>query len=217
MEEEPAEEEFEDEVIEEPEEYSDEPEVVDDEEEYDAIVLVPADENPPVYEEDEYNEEFEEEEEETNISIEIPGLAPVNNTVSVVVQPSSTGSETDYDKFMVESLNELEAEKYYIQIATLRDDENILEIVNKYGTKYPITIVPTDKGTKQVLVGPVTLDEYGTVLARFKSYGYKDAFLRKGTNPNPKPRGSAKKVESTKPVDIIESFDDYDFYDVDAK
>ena len=36
-------------------------------------------------------------------------------------------------------------EKYYIQIATLRDDENILEIVNKYGKKYPITIVPTAK------------------------------------------------------------------------
>ena len=70
---------------------------------------------------------------------------------------------------MIESLNELEAEKYYIQIATLRDDENILEIVNKYGNKYPITIVPTANGAKQVLVGPVTLDEYGTVLARFKA------------------------------------------------
>ena len=110
---------------------------------------------------------------------------------SVVVQPASTGNETSYDKFMIESLNELEAEKYYIQIATLKDDENILEIVNKYGTKYPITIVPTNKGTKQVLVGPVTLDEYGTVLERFKSYGYKDAFLRKGTNSNPKAKGSA--------------------------
>ena len=97
---------------------------------------------------------------------------------------------------MVESLNELEAGKYYIQIATLKADENILEIVNKYGKKYPITIVPTDKGTKQVLVGPVTLDEYGIVLARFKSYGYKDAFLRKGTNPNPKPRNVAEPESS---------------------
>ena len=116
----------------------------------------------------------------------------INNDIeTVVVQPASTGNETSYDKFMIESLNELEAEKYYIQIATLRDDENILEIVNKYGTKYPITIVPTANGSKQVLVGPVTLDEYGTVLARFKAYGYKDAFLRKGTNPNPKAKGSA--------------------------
>ena len=93
---------------------------------------------------------------------------------------------------MIESLDELQADRYYIQIATLRDDENILEIVNKYGKKYPITIVPTAKGTKQVLIGPVTLDEYGTVLARFKAYGYKDAFLRKGTNPNPKPKGTTE-------------------------
>ena len=33
--------------------------------------------------------------------------------------------------------------------------------------------------TKQVLVGPVTMDEYKVVLERFKSYGFKDAFLRK--------------------------------------
>ena len=53
--EEPEEEfEEEDEVIEEDEEVDDEPEVLDeDEEEYDAIVLVPAEDNPPVYEEDE--------------------------------------------------------------------------------------------------------------------------------------------------------------------
>ena len=110
---------------------------------------------------------------------------------NIVVQPAATGNETSYDKFMIESLDELQADRYYIQIATLRDDENILEIVNKYGKKYPITIVPTAKGTKQVLIGPVTLDEYGTVLARFKAYGYKDAFLRKGTNPNPKPKGAS--------------------------
>ena len=213
VEEEPAEEEFtdepieeliEDEVVEEPEETTDEPEVLEDEEEYDAIVLVPADDNPPVYANEffgdttETSDEVEvvtEEEIETESdvefpAIELPVIEPVKNEVSVV-QPAVTGKETDYGKFMIDSLDELEAEKYYIQIATLSDDENILEVVNKYGKKYPITIVPTAKGSKQILVGPVTLDEYGTVLARFKSYGYKDAFLRKGTNPNPKPRGSA--------------------------
>ena len=141
-------------------------------------------------------EDLEEEAEEETIILE-PESVTLNNEVSVIVQPSSTGNETSYEKFMIESLEELQAEKYYIQIATLRDDENILEIVNKYGKRYPITIVPTAKGTKQVLVGPVTLDEYGTVLARFKAYGYKDAFLRKGTNPNPKPRGSAAGASAT--------------------
>jgi hypothetical protein len=59
-------------------------------------------------------------------------------------------------------------------------DENILEIISKYGNNYPITIVPMAGGQrKQVLVGPVTMDEYKVVLERFKSYGFKDAFLRK--------------------------------------
>ena len=205
------EEDFEDEIIEEEpepvEEFAEEPESFEDEvvvldeeeaweddEEYDAIVLVPAEENPPAEPLDlgPYGSvtntvvtEIEEEQFEEVIDTEIE-VEPA----AVVVQPVATGNETSYSKFMVESLNELEAEKYYIQIATLRDDENILEIVNKYGQKYPITIVPAANGAKQVLVGPVTLDEYGTVLARFKAYGYKDAFLRKGTNPNPKPKGS---------------------------
>ena len=186
--EEPVAEEPEDEVIEEPEDWSDEPEVLENEEEYDAIVLVPAEENPPVYEEPEESTVIPDITNIYNNEVAAPVVTVENN---VVVQPSSSGSETSYDKFMIESLNELEADKYYIQIATLREDENILEIVNKYGTKYPITIVPASNGSKQVLVGPVTLDEYGTVLARFKAYGYKDAFLRKGTNPNPKAKGSA--------------------------
>ncbi|MCR4900069.1 MAG: hypothetical protein K5907_04550 [Treponema sp.] len=188
VEEVPEDEFVEDEVIEELPEDTDEVEVLDWEDEaYDAIVLVPADENPPEY------IPVESDEPVANVTTTTTVTVPVETTVnaSVVVKPSASGNETSYEKFVVESLNELEAERYYIQIATLRDDENILEIVNTYGNKYPITIVPTEKGTKQVLVGPVTLDEYGTVLARFKAYGYKDAFLRKGTNPNPKPRGGA--------------------------
>ena len=202
VEEEPVAEEepFEEETV--PED--DEVEVLEpEEEEYDAIVLVPAEDNPPVNEEPE-DEVFEDEANPliplnpefnssiTNTDVETEVETEIETETSAqIVQPVSSGNETDYAKFMVDGLDQLEADKYYIQIATLKDDANILEIVNKYGKKYPITIVPTAKGTKQVLVGPVTMDEYGTVLARFKSYGYKDAFLRKGTNPNPKPRVQA--------------------------
>ena len=81
---------------------------------------------------------------------------------------------------MVPSLKDLESGKYYIQIAVYSADENILDVINKYGTNYPITLVPMAGGNKkQVLVGPVTMDEYKVVLERFKSYGFKDAFLRK--------------------------------------
>ena len=155
--------------------------------EYAAIVLVPVDSNPP--ESDSDSDEVEDviaendmdaiEEESTlnsvtnNISEVISNETVTNNTVK-------SAAETSYDKYIVPSLKDLEKGKYYIQIAAYGSDENILEVINKYGNNYPITLVPMAGGkTKQVLIGPVTMDEYKVVLERFKSYGFKDAFLRK--------------------------------------
>ena len=166
------------------------------EEEYEAIVLVPADSNPPESDSDEVEDvispdEFEELEDNTitfvpsTTSRSQSGLAPINTkpglSPMVETKPAaSTFSATSYDKYIVPSLSQLESGKYYIQIAAYGSDENILEIINKYGSNYPITIVPMAGGkTKQVLIGPVTMDEYKVVLERFKSYGFKDAFLRK--------------------------------------
>ena len=51
---------------------------------------------------------------------------------------------------------------------------------NFTGKNYPITISPNDAGTVNIiLIGPLSVDEYATVLARFKAFGYKDAFVRK--------------------------------------
>ena len=146
----------------------------DAEEEYEAIVLVPVDSIAPEYtEEDEVEVVAEENNEE-----------PAEETSVVVIEPvkpkTSAVPKTSYDKYMVGSLGELKSGKSYIQIAALSADENIMEIVNKYGNNYPITIVPMAGGIrKQILIGPLSVDEYAVVLARFKSYGYKDAFLRK--------------------------------------
>ena len=151
--------------------------------EYEAIVLVPADSNPPESENDEVEDvagedELESIEEETTL---IP--LPVEDRAKTVIPPAPVEKNTaakSYDKYMVPSLKNLESGKYYIQIAVYASDENILEVINKYGSNYPITIVPMAGGNKkQVLVGPVTMDEYKVVLERFKSYGFKDAFLRK--------------------------------------
>ena len=157
-------------------ETDDEVELIEDatEEEYEAIVLLPVESNPPAV------EEIEEE------TIE-PIVAPVvEKSVTVVPEPmilepsKETETSTSYQKYLVPSLQDLESGKYYIQIASLRDDKNIEEIISKYANNYPITIVPNRAGTvKQVMVGPLSMDEYGVVLQRFKSYGYKDAFLRK--------------------------------------
>jgi len=161
-------------------ETDDEVELIEEatEEEYEAIVLVPVESNPPAVESTE--EEIVEE------TIE-PIVAPVvEKSVTVVPEPiilepsKETETSTSYQKYLVPSLQDLESGKYYIQIASLRDDKNIEEIISKYANNYPITIVPNRAGTvKQVMVGPLSMDEYGVVLQRFKSYGYKVAFLRK--------------------------------------
>lgn len=68
----------------------------------------------------------------------------------------------------------------YIQIAALQDSKTLEEVCGKYGDDYPIKLVELqDKGKNlvRVLVGPVNRDEYGAVLERFKSFGFKDAFV----------------------------------------
>ena len=75
----------------------------------------------------------------------------------------------------------LEREKYYVQIATFSNPDSIKTIAAKYGDKYPLVQIVNDTAaSSQVLIGPLGADEYGAVLARFKSYGYADAFLRTG-------------------------------------
>lgn len=153
----------------------------DDEEEYDAIVLVPAEENvSSVIEETEIIEEIEEVEEIEEIEIvkEIEEVI-VEEVQQVVEEVKPVVTNSSYSKYVVPSMSDLKKGSYYIQISVLKNDANILEITNKYGKKYPLTIVPNADGTKKVMVGPLSVDEYGTVLERFKSYGYKDAFIRK--------------------------------------
>lgn len=175
----------------EPEEAPAEESYEEDADEYEAIVLVPVDSNPP---ESSDSDEVEDVISDTDIDnideVEEEVLAPINTNINSSVSnntgitpvetKTSEGNVTSYDKYMVPSLKDLESGKYYIQIAVYGSDENILDVINKYGNNYPITIVPMAGGkTKQVLVGPVTMDEYKVVLERFKSYGFKDSFLRK--------------------------------------
>ena len=118
-----------------------------------------------------------------------PVLPVVNTSEAEVVKAAESEvvesepekpAEKPYSKYMISNLSELKSGNYYIQIAALRDESNIMEIVNKYGKNYPITISPNDAGTVNIiLIGPLSVDEYATVLARFKAFGYKDAFVRK--------------------------------------
>lgn len=163
---------------------------------YDAIVLVPAENNPPVEEKtsEETKTETDEAENSENTDSILPEgtvikneIVSVNNELKVEEKTESAEikiipevKDYDYSKYTVENLKSLESGKYYIQIAVLSDKNNIKSIFDKYIEKYPIVLVPLKSGkAHQVMVGPLNVDEYGTVIQRFKSYGFKDCFLRK--------------------------------------
>lgn len=101
---------------------------------------------------------------------------PVSETDSAV----SEALKADFHSYIVPKLDKLESGKYYVQI-TISDKEDVLnDLQQKYGTVYPLVYVPRTSGTAyQVMIGPLSVDEYGVVMARFKEYGYTDAFLRK--------------------------------------
>lgn len=157
----------------------------------DDITLVPTGMNPPP-------KRSGKAEEDAVKKAQTPSLTPVEKTSApdLSSDPAITGLLADdamppepaasaansgaLAKNTVPTLKELERGKYYVQIGVFKDDGNIKSIFDKYQSEYPITIVPLSSGSaKQVLIGPLGVDEYGTVLNRFKSYGFKDAFLRK--------------------------------------
>ena len=137
------------------------------------IILVPAEENPPV-------EETPAEEIPPAVEAESTFVpVPVESAVTKSVTPSSSLGTTA-QKDMMKSLDQLESGKYYVQVATFAEQENIDRMLKDYGSKYPFVMVPLKSGkAMQMMVGPLNVDEYGAILARFKSLGFKDAFLRK--------------------------------------
>ncbi len=141
-----------------------------DDGQYNPIVLIPADENPP-----EDIPEPEEKADDVAVVVE-----PVLNTdVKTTEAAPVTEENLDFKKFVTDETS-LEKGKYYIQIASLANPDNLNGLVNKYGSKYPVALIPLSDGkTYRTLVGPLTLDEYGSVLEKFRAFGFKDAFLRK--------------------------------------
>ena len=86
----------------------------------------------------------------------------------------------EYGVRTAENLSSLDKGTYYVQIAAFSAPSNIRETLGKYGRDYPVTLVPlASGGATQVMIGPLSVDEYAVVLERFKLYGYKDAFVRK--------------------------------------
>ena len=142
-------------------------------EEYAPIVLTPSALNPP----ETGNENIEEESrDEPQKEVFVPEQAEEK------VESSAAEENAEISGFesFVTTDAELKKGMYYLQIATLSNEENVANLTEKYGKKYPLALIKQEnKNAYRVLVGPLNADEFGMIKERFESYGFKDAFLRK--------------------------------------
>lgn len=109
--------------------------------------------------------------------IEIVPVESVSEEKTAEPKPLQTEYPVSIQDYVVSSESALASNCYYIQIATMGNIKNIENILVKY-SKYPVSLIPAGKNYR-VLVGPLSVDEYGAVLAKFKNAGFKDAFVRK--------------------------------------
>lgn len=112
-----------------------------------------------------------------NEPIEIVPVESVPEEKKSEPEPLQTEYPVSIQDYVVSSESALASNCYYIQIATMGNIRNIENILVKY-SKYPVSLIPAGKNYR-VLVGPLSVDEYGAVLAKFKNAGFKDAFVRK--------------------------------------
>ena len=77
-------------------------------------------------------------------------------------------------------INQYERGKFYVQLGVYRDMKNLTNIVNKYRGRYPVSIKASERtpGGYEMLIGPLSEDEYRATLDRFRREGYKDAFVK---------------------------------------
>ena len=112
-----------------------------------------------------------------NEPIEIVPVESVPEGKKSEPEPLQTEYPVSIQDYVVSSESALASNCYYIQIATMGNIKNVENILVKY-SKYPVSLIPAGKNYR-VLVGPLSVDEYGAVLAKFKNAGFKDAFVRK--------------------------------------
>lgn len=155
-----------------------ETEAVSDSEDFEAIVLVPSEENPPAV-----SEKVAVESSENKVSESAKVEQDIVAFYEEPVKPEEQAKTEQKTKTSVSQsykvIESLPKGSYFVQLAAYKNQENVQNILEKYGSKYPISVQESN-GKKIVLVGPLSVDEYGTVLQRFKAFGFKDAFLRKG-------------------------------------
>ena len=109
----------------------------------------------------------------------IPGItnAPKSETANPET-PVRTTTPVNDPNFSAQRITELVRGKYYVQLMSFDSAESVQSGINRIDQHFnPVVYKDGDKWYR-ILLGPLNQGESAAVLARFKSIGYKDAFVR---------------------------------------
>jgi len=114
----------------------------------------------------------------------IPGIAIATPENRNVPQQNTAPTMTfippvNDQNFSVKTISQLDRGQYYVQIAAL-PAETVENAVRQIDQRFNPVIFKDGTNLYRVLIGPLNQGESAAVLARFKSIGYKDAFVRRG-------------------------------------
>ena len=103
----------------------------------------------------------------------VPAYTP---PAPVITQTPPAPAET---RFSVRTISHLDRGQYYVQIAAL-PAETVENAVRQIDQRFnPVILLDRDNWYR-IVIGPLNQGESAAVLARFKSIGYTDAFVRRG-------------------------------------
>jgi len=97
---------------------------------------------------------------------------------NVIVPPVEHSSLTS-----IPVISRLEHGSYYVQIGAYGRIETIESEINRIDSYYPLAVFNAGSDTNplyRILLGPLNHGESGAMLRRFRSIGYRDAFIRQG-------------------------------------
>jgi cell division septation protein DedD len=111
------------------------------------------------------------------------GTAPTNPTpeTASAIPARTLPVGNGISPFTVPVINSLETGMWYVQVGAFTHPRSVENEIDRIGTAYPTVVQITGTESNpvyRVLLGPLSLGESGAMLQRFKSIGYKDAFVR---------------------------------------
>ena len=89
--------------------------------------------------------------------------------------------QQDSDNESVHPMALLQLSYIFVQLGAYASRSSAEKLAGNLTQNYSITILPTDSEGRRfykVLVGPLNVDESGTLLYQFRSRGFKDAFIQ---------------------------------------